>query len=638
MLNFKILFKNQTISIGNSHTDSVMAFQKFRLLFISLLLPLLTACNPFASDNNLDEIQTRGDIVMGTINSSLTYSYDGTVYSGFDYELGKHFADYLDVELQVKEFETLNELFTALDSNEVDFIGSALTLTPKRAKKYRSSPPYYYVSQKVVYHKGTYRPRKIDDINKPISVLKDSSHEETLANLADEAPNLTIKTLESEDQESLLRRVAAKEITFAIVDSSTLAQKQRYYPVLAEAFTISEKEPVAWLIKRDSDDSLYSAIVEFIGQKYQDQSISKLEEKYFGHVEHFDFVDTRIFLKRSKSKLPKYEALFKKYATSEVDWLLLASVSYQESHWKANAKSPTGVRGLMMLTRDTADYLGIRNRLNPEQSIKGGGIYLSQLIKRLPDSIPEDEKIWFALASYNIGYGHLMDARRITAKRKQNPDSWSDVKDNLPLLHQKRWYKNTRYGYARGREAQQYVNNIRQYRKTLTWFIDEREKKRAEKQAKLAAIAEKKARQNPLTEEEKIQRAKDKTAHQEKLLRFAQKKTLAKQELLLQVQDKIRVKERQVHTVRNEAISLQLAVQKAQDEVLAAQLALKEARKKIVKEEEGLQKVQDEVFSAQQAKDSALSEQAKAQKAKDDALGEQLKIQQAMNIPEKNEK
>ena len=174
--------------------------------------------------------------------------------------------------------------------------------------------------------------------------------------------------------------------------------------------------------------------------------------------------------------MPKYEDLFKKYATPEISWQLLAAVSYQESHWNPKALSPTGVRGMMMLTLNTAKDLGITDRVNPEQSIKGGAKYLTQLIKRLPASIPDDEKIWFALASYNIGLGHLLDARRITKVKKQDPNSWSDVKDNLPLLHQRKWYSKTRYGYARGREAQHYVNNIRQYLKTLTWSVLEQEK------------------------------------------------------------------------------------------------------------------------------------------------------------------
>jgi len=459
----------------------------WKLYFISAAMLLMQGCNPLSPTTDLEKIQNTGAITMGTINSSLTYSYDGDTYSGLDYELGQQFAKYLHVDLKVREFDSLALLFAALEDNEIDFIGAGLTLTPKRMEKYRSSPPYYTLTQKLVYHKGTYRPRKIADVNAPVTVLKDSSHEENILASLKEYPDLDIQVVDNEDQESLLQKVADKEVTFAIVDSTTLALKQRYYPSLAEAFTIYGEQPVAWLLRKEQDDSLYSAVIEFMGNQHKAGMIAKIEEKYLGHVGDFDYVDTRIFVNRIKTKLPTYEKLFKKYATPEVSWQLLAALSYQESHWNRKARSPTGVRGLMMLTLDTAKFVGIKNRLNAEQSIKGGAKYLTQMIKRLPESIPQDEKIWFALAAYNIGLGHLLDARRIAKMRNQNPDSWADMKENLPLLHQRKWYKKTRYGYSRGREALHYVNSIRQYLETLTWQIQEREKARKLKEEAEAA-------------------------------------------------------------------------------------------------------------------------------------------------------
>ena len=394
----------------NQHAFLTLISSYCKRLLTILFVSLTSACNPFIQTTDLEKIQMRDAIVMGTINSSLTYIYDGESYTGLDYELGEKFADYLEVDFIVKDFDTLEALFFALNNKQIDFIGAGLTQTPKRMEQYRSSPPYYDVSQKLVYYKGTYRPRNLNDINATVSVLKNSSHEESMLNLLEDYPELTLDVFDNEDQESLLRKIAEKEITFAVVDSTTLAQKQRYYPALAEAFTISGELPVAWLLRKDQDDSLYSGMIEFMGQQYQSGDITRIEEKYFGHVASFDYVDTSIFLKRIKSKLPKYEDLFKKYATPEISWQLLAAVSYQETHWNPKALSPTGVRGMMMLTLNTAKDLGITDRVNPEQSIKGGAKYLTQLIKRLPASIPDDEKIWFALASYNIGLGHLLDA------------------------------------------------------------------------------------------------------------------------------------------------------------------------------------------------------------------------------------
>ena len=164
--------------------------------------------------------------------------------------------------------------------------------------------------------------------------------------------------------------------------------------------------------------------------------------------------------------------MFEQYS-GDFDWRKLAAASYQESHWNPSARSPTGVRGMMMLTLPTAAYVGVDNRLDPEQSIRGGAFYLKDMMERLPDTIPENQRIWFALASYNIGLGHVEDARRLTESMGMDPDAWADVKKVLPLLQQSKYYKQTRYGYARGSEAVHYVDSIRRYYDTLVWIDDQ---------------------------------------------------------------------------------------------------------------------------------------------------------------------
>ncbi|MGL5973712.1 MAG: membrane-bound lytic murein transglycosylase MltF, partial [Aeromonas sobria] len=265
------------------------------------------------------------------------------------------------------------------------------------------------------------------------------------------------------------------KIDYTVVQDTVLARTQRYYPELTEGLTLAQKQTVAWAMSKLPDDSLYASVIDFFGQRFMDGAIAKLDEKYFGHVQNFDFVDTRTFLKRAKSLLPKYQSLFQTHAKN-IDWRLLAAISYQESHWDPQARSYTGVRGMMMLTEPTAKAMGVNNRLHPEQSIKGGSLYLQQMMEKVPDSVPDDEKVWFALTAYNIGYGHMMDARRLTKDLGKNPDAWSDVKEVLPLLQQARWHRKVRYGYARGSEARNYVNNVRQYYQSLLWLDNEQQK------------------------------------------------------------------------------------------------------------------------------------------------------------------
>ena len=152
-----------------------------------------------------------------------------------------------------------------------------------------------------------------------------------------------------------------------------------------------------------------------------------------------------------------------------MDWQLLAAVDYQESHWNPVAESPTGVRGMMMLTLPTARELGVDNRLDVTQSLRGGARYLKDIRRRLPDDIYEPDRTWLALAAYNIGMGHLEDARVITDRQGGDPHLWQDVMERLPLLQKRQFFETTRYGYARGVEAATYVQNIRHYYSILQW-------------------------------------------------------------------------------------------------------------------------------------------------------------------------
>ncbi|CCP01559.1 hypothetical protein BN439_0469 [Erwinia amylovora Ea644] len=246
------------------------------------------------------------------------------------------------------------------------------------------------------------------------------------------------------------------------------------------AFDITDDEAVTWYIRQEPNDSLSAAMLDFFSRMSEEGVIARLDEKYLGHVGTFDYVDTRTFLRSIDETLPDIRQLFEKYAR-KIDWRLLAAISYQESHWNPLATSPTGVRGMMMLTRNTADSLNVSDRTDPEQSIRGGSEYLVHMMEKVPSGVPEDERIWFALAAYNMGYAHMLDARKLTEKQKGDPNSWADVKVRLPMLSQKRYYSQTTYGYARGHEAYTYVENIRKYQLSLVGYLQDQERRLAQK-------------------------------------------------------------------------------------------------------------------------------------------------------------
>ena len=182
--------------------------------------------------------------------------------------------------------------------------------------------------------------------------------------------------------------------------------------------------------------------------------------------------EIQTFLKHITTRLPHYRKEFQQAEkTTGIPWVLLAAMSYQESKWNRHAKSPTGVRGLMMLTRSTAADLGIQNRLDPKKSIAGGARYLSHLYKRLHRVIQEEDRMFLALAAYNVGIGHVKDAQVLAQRLEKNPNRWDNLKDVLPLLAKKQYYKNLPHRYARGWEPVQYVTRIREYRKILDQVV-----------------------------------------------------------------------------------------------------------------------------------------------------------------------
>lgn len=433
------------------------------------MLLSLGGCDTPQKVSRLETILQDGVLRVGT-NYGLTTYYNGaTGPEGFEYELAAGFADYLGVRLEVFPYYTLNELFPQLQNNYLDLIAAGISMTPERKTQFRFGPAYQDVSQKLVFKQGNIRPRSATDLTGSLAVIAASSHSETLRSFKPFHSHLQWQETDEKDTEELLDMVLADELDYTIADSNILAVFRRRHPELSIGFTINQEQGIAWALNKTQDDSLLAALIEYFGVIQGDGRLAALEDKYFGHIRTFNYVDTREFIKSAKETLPDFKHWFESYS-GELDWRLLAAMSYQESHWDPLAKSPTGVRGMMMLTLATAREMGVTSRLDPEQSIQGGAVYFAKLLRRIPDRIQRPDRVWFALASYNIGLGHLEDARVLTQRQGGNPDMWVDVKKRLPQLRQKKYYKTTRYGYARGNEAVHYVDNIRRYYDTLVWL------------------------------------------------------------------------------------------------------------------------------------------------------------------------
>jgi membrane-bound lytic murein transglycosylase F len=453
-------------------------FQLYLLLVLLVVSLLMAGCKHEKQESNLQQVLSKKVVRVGTLFGPNSYYIDANGPAGFEYELAQKYADYLGVSLEIVPSYNLTELFPKLEDGSVDILAAGLSVTPKRLEKFRFAPSYDQISQKLVFKQGRIRPRDLDDLTGALVVSSGSSHAENLARLQSEHTSLNWQETVELDSDELLQKVLEGEIDYTIADSNTLAINRRYYPEISIGFTIKDPEPLAWVVAKSTDDSILASLIEFFGHVHSDGTILALNDRYYGHIQKFNYVDTRMFMQAVENTLPKYQALFQQYA-QELDWRLLAAISYQESHWNPKARSPTGVRGMMMLTLPTAKQMGVSSRLDAEQSIRGGAKYLKKLISRIPERIDDPDRLWFALASYNIGWGHVEDARKITQRQGGDPDRWVDVKLRLPLLKQKKYYKKTRYGYARGDEPVVYVENIRRYYDTLTW-IDEQKVQEAE--------------------------------------------------------------------------------------------------------------------------------------------------------------
>lgn len=459
---------------------------KINYLLIGIVTLLLAAALwpsvPWFSkpENRIAAIQERGVLRVSTINSPLTYTRINDQTLGLDYELAQHFADYLGVKLKITVRQNISQLFDDLDHGRADLLAAGLVYNNARSNNYQAGPTYYSVSQQLVWRVGGIRPRSLADVSEDeLTVAPGHVVIDDLRRLkAEKYPSLGWRVDEKLGTASLLEQVRDKKIAYTIADSVAVNLFQRVHPEIAVALDVTDEQPVTWFSQQGEEQTLQAALLDFYSVINEDGILARLEEKYLGHGEDFDYVDTRSFLRAVDSVLPELQPLFEKYA-EKIDWRLLAAISYQESHWDAQATSPTGVRGLMMLTKNTALSLGLTDRTDAEQSISGGARYLQDMMAKVPETVPEEERIWFALAAYNLGYAHMLDARTLTAKTKGNPDSWTDVKQRLPLLSQKPWYSKLTYGYARGHEAYAYVENIRKYHISLVGYLLEKEREAA---------------------------------------------------------------------------------------------------------------------------------------------------------------
>ena len=451
-------------------------YKLIRIITYALFYFVLINTNGCSKESSkLKQIKSNGILRIALVADPPHYFPSKVKKRGYDFELVSHYATSIDVELEIIKTNTSDEIIFLLNQGKVDIgiLGSSPEFDQKNIKNvvtYNNSK-WYVIGNRA----NRQLPKSIDSIEPNTMIVANGSNASfILHSIEEDYSSLLWDELKNTNVRSILERINENHSKISIISEDIYAYYQYLFPETKKIFVLPIKYPSRWLVKNNNNLSFLYSINSFFNKYKQNGKLEKIGKTYYEHLSAFDYVDIRYYLKRINKKLPKYKKYFVEAAkNSALDARIIAAVSYQESHWNRKARSPTGVRGMMMLTLDTAKRVGVKNRLNAKQSIFGGAKYLKILYESFSNTIEEPDRLWFTLAAYNIGLGHVEDARTITKSQGDNPNSWIDVEKHIPKLSQKKWYKKTKYGFARGHEPIEFVRRVRRYYDILCLYRQE---------------------------------------------------------------------------------------------------------------------------------------------------------------------
>jgi membrane-bound lytic murein transglycosylase F len=414
----------------------------------------------------LEQILTSGELRVVTRNSPDAYYLGSRGPEGPAYELASRFAESLGVPLRLYTVRTREAAINEVRAGRAHLAAAGLSTGIELPPNTAYGPGYQLVREHLIFRRRGARPASVTAAARgQIEVAAGSPHQSTLEDLRLQYPDLAWIERADTDTEEILNEVSRGSVQYTLASSTEFALNRTVHPELAIALDLSPQRSISWVVNTTAHDrSLLARVNAFFVVARADGFITAMLDRYYGDKESFDYLLSRSFVEHVQSRLPRYLDWFQEASEKyRLDWRLLAAMGYQESKWDPSAVSYTGVRGLMQLTEDTAEMMKHGDRRDPRASIFGGAKYLSKLMDMVPRRIPEPDRTWFAVAAYNVGFGHVEDARVLAEAQGRDPDRWDDVRDMLPLLSQERWYTRTKRGYARGWEPVRYVDNVKAY-------------------------------------------------------------------------------------------------------------------------------------------------------------------------------
>ncbi|TLY86852.1 MAG: membrane-bound lytic murein transglycosylase MltF [Gammaproteobacteria bacterium] len=443
-------------------------FVRAFLTAVVALLGSLAGCARLAPA--LDAIRARGELRVVTLNLPTCYYLGAQGTEGLEYELARAYAARLGVHLMMSALANEGAMQAELAAGRADIAAASLTDTPDWRRAGDAAQPYARIPQLVLYERRGVQPRATLQLEAAKLAVRAGSPQERILQRLKETVAPTLQWVETAPSSAdPVEDVDSGGADYAITDAREFSFAHHLYPNVRVGFALPETRPVQWLVRHGAPD-LLSSVNTFFHDLEASGALARLVQQSSGDTRRFAYVESREFQTHVGDRLPAYRSWFEQAAAQwGTDWRLLAAIGYQESKWDARAESGDGAVGVMMLTADTAHAMGIKDRSNPQQSIFAGARYLAQVRAKFPGRIPEPDRTWLTIAAYNVGFGHLEDARIITQALGKNPDSWTEVRARLPLLAQERWYTRARRGYARGWEPVQYVDRIQRYLRLLEW-------------------------------------------------------------------------------------------------------------------------------------------------------------------------
>jgi membrane-bound lytic murein transglycosylase F len=465
----------------------LQSVKKLSYFLYCLIFFILTSCTFFKANRPLPPPEILGELVVAVLEAPGFFQQEGETMSGFEYDLTNQFANSLGVTARYVSARDINQLSELLTTNKVHLVASLPndSNTPNKRTHFSFSPPLRSVSYWVVGRDDTLGQNDLAALyGHTVAIIAGSPLAQRLATL-DEKSRPVVVEIPGQDELTLLSQVSAQKIPLAAVSDIALDLASNFYPELTPLVGLPGKTGLSWAYPPPPEDRALTRTMTkpitqplplpeveplsvranaFIEEAQKNGTIARLNDRYFGNVRRINSVGIAQFIKDSQTLLPKFRQHFHAAQNlTGIDWRLLAALAYQESHWDPLATSPTNVRGMMMLTEETANHLGVDNRLDAASSIQGGARYLESLIEQLPDNIQPPDRLWLALAGYNLGMGHLRGALAIAKDMEYDPTSWYEMKKVLPLLSKPAVYDRLKAGPARGGEAVILVENIRTY-------------------------------------------------------------------------------------------------------------------------------------------------------------------------------